>query len=539
MSLAEQHEWFRRATSRRALLRGGALGAGAALAGPALLAGTASAASAATTAARKATPALLTKGDWAPGSYLPPFGKHIAFGADPSSQISVAWQTAGPPVSPFIRIGHSPFDLGHRVSAEVRNLSTPFSVWDSSTASPIDSIPPSVVAAKSPIEQYYVHAQLSGLRPGTTYYYSLGHQGWDHGEVSGHFTTAPRGRVPFTFTAFGDMGVSYDAVGNTNLIRAQNPAFHLHAGDISYAEDGGDGLITDAYDPRVWDSWFTQVENAAATIPWNAVVGNHEMEPWYSPDGYGGQFARFDFPGGPTQTYYSFTYGNVGFIALDANDVSYEIPANLGYSGGGQASWLGNTLKAWRAPGSHVDFIVVYFHHCAYCTCSVHGSDGGVDKTFVPYFDQYTVDLVINGHNHIYERTDPIIGGAPTQTANIGAVLNNNKNAGPVAGTTYITAGGAGKSLYDFDGNSVDTVAVPDSYYGNVNTDNAVPTYINSTPTGGIDNVTVDWSRVRYTGYSLLVVDSEPGWRPGVTSTLKVRSISEAGTTLDYLEIQR
>src|ERR1700735_166773 len=96
MSLAEQHEWFRRATSRRALLRGGALGAGAALAGPALLAGTASAASAATTAARKATPALLPKGDWAPGSYLPPFGKHIAFGADPSSQISVAWQTAGP-----------------------------------------------------------------------------------------------------------------------------------------------------------------------------------------------------------------------------------------------------------------------------------------------------------------------------------------------------------------------------------------------------------------------------------------------------------
>jgi hypothetical protein len=121
--------------------------------------------------------------------------------------------------------------------------------------------------------------------------------------------------VPFTFTAFGDQGVSYDAVGNTNLIRAQNPAFHLHAGDVSYAEDGGEGLITDAYDPRVWDSWFTEIENAAAVIPWNVVVGNHEMEPWYSPDGYGGNFARFDFPGGPSQAYYSFTYGNVGVVA--------------------------------------------------------------------------------------------------------------------------------------------------------------------------------------------------------------------------------
>src|SRR5580692_3845829 len=176
MSLAEQHEWFRRATSRRALLRGGALGAGAALAGPALLAGTASAATAATRT-RKSTPALVTKGDWAPGSYLPPFGKHIAFGADPSSQISVAWQTAGPPTRPFIRIGQSPFDLGHQVSAEVRNLSTPFSVWDSSTAGPIDSIPPSVVAAKSPIEQYYLHAQLSGLRPGPVHLHRVRRHG--------------------------------------------------------------------------------------------------------------------------------------------------------------------------------------------------------------------------------------------------------------------------------------------------------------------------------------------------------------------------
>lgn len=43
MSAAEQHDWFRRATSRRSLLRGGAIGAGAAIAGPAILTGTADA----------------------------------------------------------------------------------------------------------------------------------------------------------------------------------------------------------------------------------------------------------------------------------------------------------------------------------------------------------------------------------------------------------------------------------------------------------------------------------------------------------------
>jgi hypothetical protein len=248
------------------------------------------------------------------------------------------------------------------------------------------------------------------------------------------------GPDPFTFTAFGDQGVTYDAVGNTNLIRAQSPAFHLHAGDVSCAESGGSGLITDSYDPRLWDSWFTEIENAASVIPWNVVVGNHEMEPWYSPEGYGGQFARFDFPGGATTSYCSFTYGNVGVIALDANDVSFELPANFGYSGGAQVSWLQSTLASFRAPHSGIDFVVVYFHHCAYCTCVVHGIDGGVDQYFVPAFDAYNVDLVINGHNHIYERTDPIKGGSAVGAVPIGGSWNSAN------GTTYITAGGPARA---------------------------------------------------------------------------------------------
>ena len=520
MSLAEQHEWFRRATSRRALLRGGAVGAGAALAGPALLAGTAAAST--TRSAAKPTPALITKGDWAGGTHVPPFGRHIAFGADPTTQMSVGWQVAGPVKHPFIRVGSSPFNLSHRIAADLRNLNSPWSIWE---ASADDSIPPSLNGL--PVEQYYGHATISGLRPGQTYYYSIGHDGWDNGDVSGHFTTAPRGRSPFTFTAFGDQGVTYDAVGNMNLIRAQNPAFHLHAGDISYAESGGSGLLTDSYDPRVWDQFFNEIESAAGVIPWQAVVGNHEMEAWYSPDGYGGQFARFDFPGenrsGATTAYYSFTYGNVGVIALDANDVSNEIPANLGYSGGGQVSWLKSTLASLRA-NPEIDFIVAYFHHCAYCTCVVHGSEGGARQNFAPLFDQYSVDVVINGHNHIYERTDPIRAGAAVASVPIGSSWNSAK------GTTYITAGAGGESLYSF--------SAADSYEGHIDNVTSVASYINE-PGGATTNETVDWSRVRYTGYCLLVLDSQPGWRPGATSKLLVRGLNEAGAELDRIELVR
>jgi len=90
------------------------------------------------------------------------------------------------------------------------------------------------------------------------------------------------------------------------------------------------------------------------------------------PDGNGGLFARLDFVGGKS-TYYSFTYGNVAVVALDANDVSYEIPANLGYSGGAQTAWLDQELAKLRARAD-IDFIVVQFHHCTYSTCTSHAS---------------------------------------------------------------------------------------------------------------------------------------------------------------------
>jgi hypothetical protein len=255
-------------------------------------------------------------------------------------------------------------------------------------------------------------------------------------------------------------------------------------------------------------------------------VGNHEIEPWYATDGYAGQLARFDFLANAPASCpvsYSFSYGNVGIIALDANDVSYEIEANLGYTGGAQTTWLGSVCAGFRADPA-IDFIVAYFHQCAYCTCSVHGSDGGIDKYWSPVFDQYDVDLVINGHNHIYERTDPIRGGASTTTAPIGATINSVKY-----GTTYVTAGGAGKSLYSFP------IGVTDSYFGNVNNDSSITSFqweLGSSPSNPVANpITVDWSRVRYTGYGLLVVDSTPAYA-GKDSRLAIRVFMEDGVTL-------
>ena len=514
LSMAEQHEYIRTRLTRRRALGLGAAGAGAALAVP--LVGSSSSAS--------ASPLLLQKPDRPHGSLVVPFGRHLAFGSNPRTQIRFGWQVAHPVTRPFVRIGTQPWDLGHKVPAEIRNLHS------------------EVLGAVAPVDQFYVHAGIDNLQPGRIYYYAVGHDGFDPADLTrfgyiGSFTTAPsRRRIAksFTFTAFGDEGVTADALADTGAIASQDPDFHLLAGDICYADNSGSGLPvsvdgrngTDVYDPRAWDLYLNQIEPVASRVPWMVATGNHDMEALYSPHGYGGQEARWDLPdGGPKEcpSVYSFIYANVGVISLDANDVSNEIPANKGYSGGAQTTWLKQRLEFLRGQAD-VDFIVVFFHHCTYSTTNNHASEGGAQKLWAPLFDQYKVDLVVNGHNHVYERSDPIRAGKPTKTAPIGATVWPEQD-----GTSYLCVGGGGKSLYSFP--------VEDSYAGHVSKIDSVPTY-HWADDGTKVTETVAWSRTRYTGYSFAAIDVTPA-DEGRKTSLRVRALSSAGTELDQVTLVR
>jgi hypothetical protein len=497
LSMAEQHDLLRRRVSRRGLL-----GAGAA----------------ATIGA-----AIPLRGlEHVPGHLVVPFGRHLAWGTNPRSQMRVGWQVPFKVRKPFLRVGHSPRDLGHKIPAEIRVLHS------------------HVPGAIRSVYQYYVHAQIDRLLPGSTYYYAVGHHGFPRdstrpGRID-KFTTAPsRRRVarPFTFTAFGDQGVGSHALRNDGVVAAQQPAFHLHAGDICYADSrGGGGPVsvdgrndTDVFQPRTWDTFLTQTESVAASVPWMVAFGNHDMEALYSPDGYGGQLARFDFPAnGPKHTHgvYSFVYGNVGVIALDTNDITHELSANHGYSGGAQTAWLAGRLKSLRAQPD-VDFLVVFFHHCAYSTTHNHASEGGVRRHWVPLFDKYDVDLVINGHNHVYERADTMRHGTAKPTP-IGSIVHP-----AVDGTTYVTAGAGGGGLYKFP--------VPDSYAGHVADLDSVSSYVWAAGRERVPEI-VTWSRVRYTGYSFLAVDARPA-AEGHTTSLTLRAVSESGAEIDRVILAR
>ncbi|GHF67466.1 hypothetical protein GCM10018783_40940 [Streptomyces griseosporeus] len=255
--------------------------------------------------------------------------------------------------------------------------------------------------------------------------------------------------------------------------------------------------------------------------------GNHDMEAWYSPNGYGGQEARFTLPdNGPDRRnlpgVYSFTHGNTAVISLDPNDISFEIPANLGISGGTQTRWFEAQLKKYRA-AKDIDFVVVFFHHCAYCTSTAHASEGGVRQEWVPLFEKYQVDLVINGHNHVYERTDVLKGGRVAKQLPIGGTAYPETD-----GVVYVTAGAAGRSLYAF--------SAEQSYEGHEKDLGSVASFV--CVQGGKRAETVEWSRVRYLDYSFLRVDVTPAPK-GRYATLKVQGIAETGERVDHFTVAR
>jgi hypothetical protein len=383
------------------------------------------------------------------------------------------------------------------------------------------------------------------------------------------------------------------AVTLTRLQSTQRPVFTLLAGDICYADPGGSGLPADntgvltgatptgknAYNPYVWDTFLNQIESQAAYTPWMFATGNHDMEPLYgntkllgdsANHGYGGHVARLDLPkNGPhgCPSVYSFTYANIGVISVDANELSFEIQTNLGYSGGGQLQWLENTLAKWRtgSEASKLDFIVVFFHHCAYSTTSNHASDGGVRDALDPLFSKYQVDLVAQGHNHVMERTDPIKNKKRTKAAPDGSTVHPAKD-----GVVYYTIGSGGRPRYSFQPAVSSTAPAPASahptgvqllpsgqrYRGykapatENGTENVVNSYVWSKDGTAVNNSgypqgtkvpeAIDWSQVRYDDYAFIAVDVKPG-RAGQKTTLTIRTLADAlpGSGTPYTEIDR
>ncbi|MCU1649371.1 MAG: hypothetical protein JWQ60_520 [Pseudonocardia sp.] len=385
-------------------------------------------------------------------SAAPPVaGLHLQFGADAGTEAVVSWHSTSSVGRPRVMLGTPNAGFGQEVAAATRTYR------DSASGT----------------EVQIHHTRLTGLTPDTDYIYAAVHDGAS--PELGTLHTAPRGRVAFTFTSFGDQstpaldmvtGVSPGSANGTGsnygadnygspaagdltaAVERIAPLFHLVNGDLCYANLSHDRV-------RTWSNWFANNGRSTRHRPWMPAAGNHENELGNGPIGYRAYQAYFALPdAGAEPTFaglwYAFTAGAVRVISLNNDDIALQDGGSSyvsGYSGGAQRRWLENELRSSRA-NPDVDWIVVCMHQVVISTADqFNGADLGVREQWVPLFDQYGVDLVVCGHEHHYERSHPIRGQQPTDTRTPIPTQTSTDVLDTSKGTVHMVIGGGGTSI--------------------------------------------------------------------------------------------
>jgi hypothetical protein len=282
---------------------------------------------------------------------------------------------------------------------------------------------------------------VCGLTPSTTYFYRVGGPG--HWSRSFEFTTGPElgTTEPFSF------GVTGDSRGNEEDSWTISQRRMREAG-VDFELFSGDAVVLGTLQFQ-WHDFFTastadfSVEDFLATRPFMIANGNHDA----LSVNYLAQFAlpQEETPGeiGQGEEWYSFDYGNAHFVFLN------DTVEDSGVLGSEEANWLRADLGAVDRAATPWIFVV---HHRPLYTCqSTHSPDTSLRANWQPIFDQFHVDFVLAGHNHVYERSAPIYGleGGQGMVASEDPTTGGPRIVdGTPSGTVYMVAAGVGAPLY-------------------------------------------------------------------------------------------
>ena len=124
--------------------------------------------------------------------------------------------------------------------------------------------------------------------------------------------------------------------------------------------------------------------------------------------------------------------------------ISSEIPYSAGSE---QYNFIDDDLAS-AALNSSTDWIVAYHHEMQYTSpTEEHGSESILRQTLHPLFDRYGVDLVLQAHNHSYERTYPLRLNSESPSSPMIADNSTSEYNDPT-GVLYVTVGTGGASNY-------------------------------------------------------------------------------------------
>lgn len=244
---------------------------------------------------------------------------------------------------------------------------------------------------------------LNGLQPATSYSYVV-HSGPIASEPASFTTAWHDPDRPFSFVLYGDSRTG--SVPHNNVVRG------IEATPSNFLVGTGD-VVASGGDRDAWLEFFAIEQRLLSDRCLFSAIGNHELTwPGKSRHMWNHYLAPHRDENGPT--WFTFRWGNTRFFMLDAMD-HFEGP---------QAQWIRTELaRSDDEPGIAHRFVVM--HHAPFSSGphgpNKHFLESGLQKDFI----RHKVELVMGGHDHIYERAES-------------------------KGMKYLISGGAGAPLYDY-----------------------------------------------------------------------------------------
>jgi len=274
-------------------------------------------------------------------------------------------------------------------------------------------------------DTYIHHVVLSNLDPNTTYFYKVG------GSTSGlspeyNFTTAPeRNSSSLHFIAYGDNRSNRDLRRLVNRLVIQNMSTY-HSEPVRFIMNMGD-LVSSGDEHELFNYFFDDCEMLFQTIPILPIQGNHEFGD-FGVSHYREQFVLPE--NGNDEWYWAIQNGMAFILGLDSEShgvVPYDSQ---------NVPWIDSMLKFANNQSTAL-WKFAFFHQPPFVSSS-HMPRTDIRESWSPVFDNNGVDIVFNGHCHLYERSFPVSsnGSLPTDE-----LYDYQNPANPI----YIVTGAAGK----------------------------------------------------------------------------------------------
>src|SRR5918995_7364439 len=223
----------------------------------------------------------------------------------------------------------------------------------------------------------------------------------------------------FNFAAVGDFGCSQKAKETSANIGSKEPELVLTLGDLSYNNTAG--------------CWFNVMSGLKHKIM--ITLGYHDMNNKTMMDIYLRSF-QMDKP------YHSFDYRKVRFLIMAS-----EFPFHRGSE---QYNFVKRDLQE-ASESEDINWIVVSSYGPLYTSPSKHKAYASLRDLYHPLFDKYQVDLVLQAHNHNYQRSYPITFNSDNSSEPVARDHSQTRYSDP-SGSIFATIGTGGKSIQAFYG---------------------------------------------------------------------------------------